>query len=291
MERPGAVNANAGAKEPAQGAAFFPTLFHLRRFRTDRAARTSFSSFWTHFQKEIAFLGTESSPAFVRAPEGNGCAERFIRTLKENLLWVRTFETIEELRQALLEFRDAYNAAWLIERHGFISPIEFREKRLRVRASRMFRYQVQGPVGGPGLRPRFPQPRQGVRLSCRGGAAAVVAAGIVAQSAQIAFTSACRPSRTAAAARCSVAGNSAGCSTRSPCPPCAATTCSNAGPCESTARRRPLILKHEDADTDTDTRRSSAFEGSASQPQFFHRICRASSGTAALGLLGMTRTE
>ena len=41
-----------------------------------------------HFQREIAFLGIESSPAFVRAPEGNGCAERFIRTLKENLLWV-----------------------------------------------------------------------------------------------------------------------------------------------------------------------------------------------------------
>jgi len=55
-----------------------------------------------HFQKEIAFLGIDSSPAFVRAPEGNGCAERFIRTLKENLLWVRHFETIEELRQALL---------------------------------------------------------------------------------------------------------------------------------------------------------------------------------------------
>ncbi len=51
-----------------------------------------------HFQTEIAFLGIESSPAFIRAPEGNGCAERFIRTLKENLLWVQTFETIEELR-------------------------------------------------------------------------------------------------------------------------------------------------------------------------------------------------
>src|SRR3954468_10841937 len=71
------------------------------------------------FQKELRFLGTESSPAFVRAPEGNGCAERFIRTLKENLLWVRGFATVEELRQALLAFREAYNAAWLIERHGF----------------------------------------------------------------------------------------------------------------------------------------------------------------------------
>jgi transposase InsO family protein len=38
------------------------------------------------FQAEIKFLGIESSPAFVRAPEGNGCAERFIRTLKEPLL-------------------------------------------------------------------------------------------------------------------------------------------------------------------------------------------------------------
>jgi putative transposase len=50
------------------------------------------------FQEEISFLGIKSSPAFVRAPEGNGCVERFIRTLKENLLWVRSFETIEELR-------------------------------------------------------------------------------------------------------------------------------------------------------------------------------------------------
>src|SRR4051794_21205549 len=41
------------------------------------------------FQREVRFLGMESSPAFVREPEGNGCAERFIRTLKENLLWVR----------------------------------------------------------------------------------------------------------------------------------------------------------------------------------------------------------
>ena len=35
------------------------------------------------FQAELRFLGITSSPAFVRAPEGNGVAERFIRTLKE----------------------------------------------------------------------------------------------------------------------------------------------------------------------------------------------------------------
>jgi putative transposase len=82
------------------------------------------------FQKELRFLGAESSPAFVRAPEGNGCAERFIRTLKENLLWVRSFATIEELRRALLAFRQAYNATWLIERHGFRPPAAIREEQL-----------------------------------------------------------------------------------------------------------------------------------------------------------------
>ena len=41
----------------------------------------------------------------MREPEGNGVAERFIRTLKENLLWLRSFETIEELRVILASAR------------------------------------------------------------------------------------------------------------------------------------------------------------------------------------------
>ncbi len=63
---------------------------------------------------------------FVRAPEGNGCAERFIRTLKENLLRVRTFETIEELQKALQEFKNDYNEHWLVQRVGHRSPNQFR---------------------------------------------------------------------------------------------------------------------------------------------------------------------
>jgi len=78
------------------------------------------------FQAEIRFLGIESSPAFVREPEGNGCAERFIRVLKENLLWVRRFDTVEELRLALLAFRQTYNQSWIIERHGYRTPAQVR---------------------------------------------------------------------------------------------------------------------------------------------------------------------
>lgn len=78
------------------------------------------------FQGELRFLGAESSPAFVRAPEGNGCAERFIRTLKEQLLWVKTFRTIEELRLALHEWIAVYNREWLVARHGYRTPSQVR---------------------------------------------------------------------------------------------------------------------------------------------------------------------
>lgn len=45
-----------------------------------------------------------------------------------------TFQTIEELRLALLEFREIYNATWLIERHGFISPDAARQNQLQYAA-------------------------------------------------------------------------------------------------------------------------------------------------------------
>lgn len=49
-------------------------------------------------------------------------ARSLIRTLKEQLLWVHTFQTVEELRQALLDWVRLYNEQWLVERHGFRSP-------------------------------------------------------------------------------------------------------------------------------------------------------------------------
>lgn len=80
-----------------------------------------------HYQQDLAFLGIQSSPAFVREPEGNGCAERFIRTLKEQLLWVRTFGTVDDLNEALQDFRTRYNSQWILERHDYRTPSEARE--------------------------------------------------------------------------------------------------------------------------------------------------------------------
>jgi putative transposase len=76
------------------------------------------------FQNEIRFLGMEPSPAFVRQPEGNGCIERFFRTLKEQLLWVRRFHDLEELRAALVEFRERYNHHWILQRLNYRTPVQ-----------------------------------------------------------------------------------------------------------------------------------------------------------------------
>jgi hypothetical protein len=65
----------------------------------------------------------------------NGVAERFIRTLTEQLLWVHTFETVEDLRQALLEFKERYNRGWLCERHGHQTPAAVRARAARARAA------------------------------------------------------------------------------------------------------------------------------------------------------------
>jgi putative transposase len=78
------------------------------------------------FQDEIRFLGLESSPSFVREPEGNGVAERSIRTLKENFLWVHTFDTTDGLRCALRDFAAHCNATWLAARHGYRTPNQIR---------------------------------------------------------------------------------------------------------------------------------------------------------------------
>ena len=76
------------------------------------------------FQNEIRSLEIEFSPAFVREPEGNGCIERFFKTLKEQLLWVRHFPFHTGTGSRPSGVRALYNRPWLIERVGFQSPVQ-----------------------------------------------------------------------------------------------------------------------------------------------------------------------
>ena len=90
-------------------------------------------------QQEIAFFGIESAPSFVRAPDGNGVAERFIRTLKEHLLWVRRFATLEDLRLAVLAFKRTYNEQWMLEKYAYRSPAQVRRDRVGLDAAASMR--------------------------------------------------------------------------------------------------------------------------------------------------------
>ncbi len=78
------------------------------------------------FQKQIRFWGMSPSYAFVGEPETNGCIERLFRTLKEQIVHGRIFQTIEDVRDAVRAFVVRYNAEWLIEKNGYRSPDDMR---------------------------------------------------------------------------------------------------------------------------------------------------------------------
>jgi transposase InsO family protein len=74
-----------------------------------------------HFTGSRAWLGISDDPAFLGEPETNGCAERWIRTLKDQFLWVQLYDAVDQLRQAVTSFVDRYNS----RKHGS-SHREFR---------------------------------------------------------------------------------------------------------------------------------------------------------------------
>jgi putative transposase len=77
-----------------------------------------------HFLGSISWLGIADDAAFLGEPETNGCAERWIRTLKEQCLWAQLHDTVDQLRQAVAGFVESYNTQWLIGRLGHRTPKE-----------------------------------------------------------------------------------------------------------------------------------------------------------------------
>ena len=86
------------------------------------------------FLGELRWLGIRSSPSYVGEPECNGVMERWIRTLKEECLYLHDFATLEEAQQVIGEFVERYNRDWLLERHGHRTPAEVRASYQRLAA-------------------------------------------------------------------------------------------------------------------------------------------------------------
>ncbi len=83
------------------------------------------------FNAELKWLGIRDSPAFVGEPECNGLIERFMRTLKEECIYVHRFQTLEEARFVIGRFIRQYNSEWLLQRHGYMTPAEVRKQLTR----------------------------------------------------------------------------------------------------------------------------------------------------------------
>jgi len=83
---------------------------------------------------EVKWLGITISPSYVGEPQCNGVIERFMRTLKEQCLYLHRFQNLEEARRVISEFITRYNSEWLIERLGYRTPAQARAEARRLAA-------------------------------------------------------------------------------------------------------------------------------------------------------------
>lgn len=87
------------------------------------------------FMNQAHYWGISISRGFVREPETNGVVERFHRTFKEQIVHGRQYHSIEDLRRAVASFIQLYNEHWLLEKLGYLSPVEARKERLKSRGA------------------------------------------------------------------------------------------------------------------------------------------------------------
>jgi transposase InsO family protein len=78
------------------------------------------------YREQVKAWGMALSFALVGEPETNGVAERFIRTLKQQVVHGRVYAGVEQLREAVGLFVERYNRAWRVEKLGFMTPLEAR---------------------------------------------------------------------------------------------------------------------------------------------------------------------
>ncbi|WP_245523372.1 IS3 family transposase [Spirochaeta thermophila] len=77
------------------------------------------------FMKAMEVLGIEQVFTSYNNPKGNADTERMIRTMKEELLWLREWEHVGELEEAVRGWAEEYNQHYVHSALGYRSPEEY----------------------------------------------------------------------------------------------------------------------------------------------------------------------
>ena len=80
--------------------------------------------------KAAATLGITQAFTSYNNPKGNADTERLMRTLKEELLWLREWTSPLELEQAIGAWIEWYNTRYLHSALGYWTPCEVEQQYL-----------------------------------------------------------------------------------------------------------------------------------------------------------------
>ena len=75
--------------------------------------------------KACSELGIRQIFASYSNPKGNADTERVIRTIKEDLVWIKEFDSVAKFEAALKQWQKAYNEDYPHSSLGYMTPYEY----------------------------------------------------------------------------------------------------------------------------------------------------------------------
>jgi transposase InsO family protein len=80
------------------------------------------------FMRECRVLGIKQAFTAYNNPKGNADTERLIRTIKEELCWLREWSSVEELATQMERFVEYFNENYLHSALGYKTPNDFEKE-------------------------------------------------------------------------------------------------------------------------------------------------------------------
>lgn len=82
------------------------------------------------FMQACAGLSIKQAFTSYSNPKGNADTERMMRTLKEELIWLQEWQSVEELKTVLDEFVESFNEQYLHSSLGYKTPNQFEKEQM-----------------------------------------------------------------------------------------------------------------------------------------------------------------